>query len=74
MKHYSHEHIQKLGISVPTNVKECVEYKGIVDCAQKIYKNEGIAAFYKGLTPNLIKIFPQSGLFFLTYEAVLKYT
>ena len=35
-------------------------------------KNEGITAFYKGLTPNMIKIFPSSGVFFLTYEYTLK--
>lgn len=55
-----------------TNVKEEVRYKGLIDCAMKIYKNEGILAFYKGLTPNLIRIFPASGLFFLTYETTLK--
>ena len=44
----------------------------MLDCAKKIYKNEGITAFYKGLTPNVIRIFPASGLFFLTYEYTLK--
>jgi hypothetical protein len=29
-------------------------------------------AFYKGLTPNMIKIFPSTGIFFVTYEGVLK--
>jgi hypothetical protein len=43
-----------------------------VDCAKKIYKNEGITAFYKGLTPSILKIFPASGMFFVTYEGTLK--
>ena len=43
----------------------------MVDVARKIYRNEGMAAFYKGLTPNLLKVFPSAGLFFLLYEATL---
>jgi len=43
----------------------------MVDCAVKIYKNEGPAAFYKGLTPNLVKVFPSSGLFFMAYEGTM---
>lgn len=41
------------------------------DAIMKIYKNEGVKGFYKGLTPNLIKIFPASGLFFVAYELTL---
>ena len=40
----------------------------MIDIARKIYRNEGVWAFYKGLTPNLLKVFPSSGLFFLAYE------
>jgi solute carrier family 25 citrate transporter 1 len=43
-----------------------------MDCAWKILRNEGILAFYKGLTPNLIKVFPSSGMFFLAYEHTLR--
>jgi len=50
-----------------------VQYEGLVDAVRKIYRNEGVLAFYKGLTPMLVKIFPQSGLFFLAYELSLSY-
>ena len=53
------------------NMKEQVMYKGVIDAFVKIYRNEGIAAFYKGWTPLVMKIFPSSGLFFLTYEYTL---
>ncbi len=43
----------------------------MVDVAKKIDRNEGMAAFYKGLTPNLLKVFPSAGLFFISYEATL---
>ena len=41
------------------------------DAITKIYRLEGVKGFYKGLAPNLIKIFPTSGLFFLAYELTL---
>ena len=45
----------------------------MVDTFKKILKNEGILGFYKGLTPNLLKIFPTSGVFFIFYELTLSY-
>ena len=45
-------------------------YTGFLDCVQKTYRNEGISAFYKGVAPNMLRLFPQSGLFFLVYEWV----
>ena len=46
-------------------------YKGMIDCIRKTYRNEGILAFYKGYVPMIIKVFPQSGIMFLTYELLL---
>ena len=43
------------------------------DVATKIYRNEGVLGFYKGLTPNLIKVSISSGLFFLSYETALMF-
>ena len=57
---------------MPGNYKDIIHYEGMFDCARKILKYEGMTAFYKGLTPNIIKIFPSSGVFFLTYELTLK--
>lgn len=48
-----------------------VKYNGMLDCIIKMYRNEGILAFYKGLTPSIMKIFPASGIFFLFYELTL---
>jgi|TARA_B110000285_G_C14489196_1_gene323119 hypothetical protein len=58
---------------VGKNTKQEVVYNGMIDTFQKIYRNEGISGFYKGITPSVIKIFPTSGLFFLTYELTLGY-
>lgn len=71
MRKYSSQELKDLGLQVRTNTKDAVTYNGIVDCAQKILRNEGVKGFYKGLTPNMVRIFPSSGLFFLVYESVL---
>ena len=64
--------MEELGIRVKQNTRQEMHYSGLIDCAVKIFKNEGILAFYKGLTPNLIKVFPSAGLFFLAYEHTLR--
>ncbi|CAI2374329.1 unnamed protein product [Moneuplotes crassus] len=50
-----------------------VYYVTIHDSAKSIFRNEGMRGFYKGLSPNLIRIFPSSGVFFMIYEAMLKF-
>ena len=72
MKNYTLEQIRKLGIEAQTNFKEQVHYKGVIDAFSKIYKHEGISAFYKGLTPLVMKVFPSSGVFFMVYEMTLR--
>ena len=37
------------------------QYKGMVDAAMKIYRAEGMRAFYKGYVPNLLGIIPYAG-------------
>lgn len=37
-------------------------YNGIIDCARKIYQNEGFLAFYKGAVPRMIVIAPLFGI------------
>ena len=39
------------------------QYKGMVDAAMKIYRSEGLLAFYKGYVPNLLGIIPYAGQF-----------
>jgi len=70
---YTHEEVSKFNLKdIHTNDREHTVYDGIVDCVKKTYRQEGIPAFYKGLTPLILKVFPTSGLFFLTYEGTLK--
>lgn len=44
------------------------QFKGFLDAVTKIYRQRGIKAFYKGLTPCLIRSFPTNAATFLAYE------
>merc|ERR1712231_51501 len=39
-------------------------YKGIVDCATRVYKEQGPGAFWRGNTANIIRYFPTQALNF----------
>lgn len=44
------------------------KYVSSRDCIGKIYKLEGWMGFYKGLTPNLIRVVPATMITFVVYE------
>jgi Mitochondrial carrier protein len=39
-------------------------YTGIVDCAVKVFREEGLVAFYRGLPPRLVSVVPMIGIQF----------
>lgn len=43
-------------------------YKGIVDCAVRVFREEGLATFYRGLPPRLVSVVPMIGIQFGVYE------
>lgn len=50
------------------NYPDLVPYKGIIDAAVRIYREEGIGTFYRGLPPRLISVVPMVGIQFGAYE------
>ncbi|KAJ1852233.1 hypothetical protein LPJ73_002865, partial [Coemansia sp. RSA 2703] len=48
------------------------KYRGIVHAVRLIYREEGMRAFYRGLTTNLIRTVPASMLTLLTYELLVQ--
>ena len=70
MKTYSEDEFKQKKLK-SAHSNETVRYKSATDCIVKMYRNEGILSFYKGLSPSILKIFPASGLFFLFYELTL---
>lgn len=48
------------------------KYTGTWDCAKKIWKHEGVRAFYKGTTPRLGRVCFDVAIVFTLYEQVMK--
>ncbi|KAL4919548.1 mitochondrial carrier domain-containing protein [Aspergillus aurantiobrunneus] len=43
-------------------------YNGVMDVARKTVQSEGVRGFYKGLTPNLLKVAPAVSISYVVYE------
>ncbi|KAB1264819.1 Mitochondrial thiamine pyrophosphate carrier [Camelus dromedarius] len=43
-------------------------YKGLLDCAQQVLREEGAQGFFKGLSPSLLKAALSTGFVFFWYE------
>lgn len=48
------------------------KYKGLKNTFKLIYKEEGFAAMYGGLTPHLLRTVPSAIIMFGMYEGILK--
>ena len=48
-------------------------YRGATDVMAQIWKREGLAGFYKGLAPNLLRVMPSTWVTFLVYEKMRLY-
>ncbi|PPJ51331.1 hypothetical protein CBER1_08624 [Cercospora berteroae] len=48
-------------------------YNGAWDVVTKVFRNEGLPGFYKGLGPNLVRVLPSTCVTFLVYENVKFY-
>lgn len=62
----------RLVTQMSTKVIVGTPYKGIIDCAVRVAKEEGIRTFYRGLPPRLISVVPMIGIQFGVYEAMKK--
>ena len=47
-----------------------VPYKGMVDCARRVLREEGVVAVYRGLTPRLVGVVSMVGIQYIVYEAL----
>jgi solute carrier family 25, member 33/36 len=50
-----------------------IKYNGLRQAIRLIYKEEGMTAFYSGMTAHLMRVVPNSAIMFFCYE-VLVYT
>ncbi|KAL8953987.1 MAG: hypothetical protein Q9222_000197 [Ikaeria aurantiellina] len=49
-----------------------LKYTGLWQCFSTIWKEEGVAALYGGLTPHMLRVVPSAAIMFGMYEFVLK--
>ncbi|KAI3884590.1 hypothetical protein MKX03_028472 [Papaver bracteatum] len=65
---YPHEvvraKLQQQG-QAPSSVER---YTGVVDCVKKVFRNEGIAGFYRGCATNLLRTTPAAVITFTSFE------
>lgn len=47
-------------------------YKGVMDCAQKIYAQHGIRGLYKGVFASAMRDTPAYGVYFLAYNFMIR--
>jgi len=49
-----------------------IQYNGTVDCAKKIFQNNGIKGVYQGLCSTILRECPAFALYFGTYETLMQ--
>ena len=47
-------------------------YRSLGDAVRQIWRNEGVAGFYKGLGPSIVRVLPSTWVTFLVYENTKK--
>jgi len=55
-----------------TGTQRC-KYNGLWGTFVTVFKEEGIASLYGGLTPHLMKSVPAAMVYFTVYEGMLSY-
>lgn len=58
--------VLKSAIQTDAQAKSQRVYKGIADAAQQLYKEGGVARFYKGVTPCLLRAVPANAIMLIT--------
>ncbi|MCJ1356490.1 MAG: hypothetical protein MMC33_006485 [Icmadophila ericetorum] len=49
-----------------------IKYTGLIQCFKTIWKEEGMASLYGGLTPHMLRVVPSAAIMFGMYEAILR--
>ena len=65
------EIVMKDGVTTNLQSFEGREYKSVVECVQRIWKNEGGGGFFKGCLPNAFRVAPNAAITFVVYETCM---
>ncbi|KAL4892907.1 mitochondrial carrier domain-containing protein [Aspergillus ambiguus] len=73
---YPHEVVRTRLRQAPTvsigDGKVEMKYTGLVQCFTLVWKEEGMAGLYGGLTPHLLRVVPSAAIMFGMYEVILR--
>ncbi|EGF78895.1 hypothetical protein BATDEDRAFT_20179 [Batrachochytrium dendrobatidis JAM81] len=68
---YPHEVIRTRMRQTP--VDGVIKYIGLIQTAKVIFREEGIAALYGGMTAHLMRVVPNAAILFFCYESIIKF-
>lgn len=69
---YPHEVVRTRLRQAPTLAGGRPKYTGLVQCFKLVWKEEGMASMYGGLTPHLLRTVPSAAIMFGMYEVILR--
>ncbi|EZF29348.1 mitochondrial carrier [Trichophyton mentagrophytes] len=73
---YPHEVVRTRLRQAPTvpagSGKAQLKYTGLAQCFKVVWKEEGMAGMYGGLTPHLLRVVPSAAIMFGMYELILR--
>lgn len=68
---YPHEVVRTRLRQAP-DANGALKYTGIIQCFKTVYRQEGMAALYGGLTPHVLRSVPSTAIMFGMYEGVMR--
>lgn len=69
---YPHEVVRTRLRQAPVEETGKLKYTGLIQCFKLVFKEEGLASMYGGLTPHLLRTVPNSIIMFGTWEIVVR--
>ncbi|ODH36018.1 hypothetical protein ACO22_02851 [Paracoccidioides brasiliensis] len=73
---YPHEVVRtRLRLAPTVSVsggKPHMKYSGLLQCFRLVFKEEGMAGLYGGLTPHLLRVVPSAAIMFGMYEMIVR--
>ncbi|OBT49385.1 hypothetical protein VE00_00288 [Pseudogymnoascus sp. WSF 3629] len=69
---YPHEVVRTRLRQAPTIAGGKPKYTGLIQCFKLVWREEGMASMYGGLTPHLLRTVPSAAIMFGMYEVILR--
>nr|XP_046265656.1 solute carrier family 25 member 24, like isoform X1 [Scatophagus argus] len=60
-------------LKVRLNLQQAGTYKGVMTCAQSIYRHESMASFYRGFKPSILCMIPYAGVECAVHQSIMNW-